>query len=52
MRFGRPTIDGIRTDILAERVAAGDPVETGAGIYNLPVEKVRTAVRFEERRAA
>lgn len=52
MRFGRPTIDGIRTDILAELVAAGDPVETVAGIYNLPVEKVRTAVRFEERRAA
>ncbi len=50
--FGEPTIDGIRTDILAELARAGDPPEMIAEIYGLSVEQVLAAGRFERGRAA
>ena len=51
-RFGEPTIDGIRTDILAELARAGDPPEMLAEMYQLTVDQVRTAVEFEKRHTA
>lgn len=50
--FGEPTIDGIRTDIIAELVRAGDSPDMVAEMYGLTVEQVRSAERFERSRAA
>ncbi|MFC5992724.1 DUF433 domain-containing protein [Pseudonocardia hispaniensis] len=49
--FGEPTVpSGVRTDILAELIAAGeDPVHV-AEIYSMPVEHVRSAVAYERSR--
>lgn len=51
-RFGEPTIDGVRTDILAELVATGDSEEFVAEMYHLRPEQVRDAVAFERRRVS
>lgn len=47
--FGEPTVPyGVRTDVLAELVEAGEDPERVAEIYELPVEHVRQAVSFEQ----
>jgi uncharacterized protein (DUF433 family) len=49
--FGEPTVPvvGVRTEILAELVAAGEEPERVAEIYSIPVEHVEQAVAFERR---
>ena len=48
--FGEPTVSGgVRTDVLAELVEAGEDPEQLADIYELPVQDVREAVEFERR---
>ncbi|MEQ3540944.1 hypothetical protein WHI96_19220 [Pseudonocardia tropica] len=47
--FGEPTVpDGVRTDILAELVEAGEDPRRVAELYELPVTDVEQAVRFEQ----
>jgi uncharacterized protein (DUF433 family) len=50
--FGAPTVDGIRTDVIAELVSAGEAVEWVARVYGLPTQLVDEAIDFERRRAA
>jgi uncharacterized protein (DUF433 family) len=49
--FGEPTVPavGVRTEILAELVAAGEDPTRVAEIYSMPVENVEQAVAFERR---
>lgn len=49
--FGEPTVPGgVRTEVLAELVDAGEEPEHLAEIYSLPVGDVRQAVEYEHRR--
>ncbi|MGH2731827.1 MAG: DUF433 domain-containing protein, partial [Actinomycetota bacterium] len=50
--FGAPSIRGIRTDVLAELIDAGDALEEVAENFDLPVELVKAAVAFEWSMAA
>ncbi len=51
--FGAPTVGhGVRTDILAELVAAGESSMSIAVAYEVPVADVRAAVAYERARAA
>lgn len=46
--FGEPTVPrGVRTEVLAELVAAGDSVDRVAEVYELPTEDVEAALRYE-----
>lgn len=45
--FGEPSVRGVRTDIIAELVRAGDPLEMIAELYELPRSTVDAAVRYE-----
>jgi uncharacterized protein (DUF433 family) len=49
IRFGRPTIvgRGIPTDILFERHQAGDSLAELADDYDVPVEEIEEAIRYE-----
>jgi len=48
--FGMPTVEGIRTEVLYEMFAAGDPMDEIAEGYDLDREQVEAAVRFESPR--
>lgn len=51
--FGEPTlITGARTEAIAELVAAGEPRDRVAAVYDITLEDVDAAVRFENDRAA
>jgi uncharacterized protein (DUF433 family) len=50
--FGEPVVRGVRTDIIAELVRAGDSPEMIADLYDLPRSTVNAAVRYELLRAA
>lgn len=52
--FGDPVIAGrgVRTDIIAELVRAGDPVDMIAELYDLERAQVEAAVRYELQRAS
>ncbi|MGH3584949.1 MAG: DUF433 domain-containing protein [Pseudonocardia sp.] len=51
--FGEPTVSGgVRTEVIAELVEAGEAPEQLADIYNLPVSDIRAAVDFERRYAS
>jgi uncharacterized protein (DUF433 family) len=50
--FGEPVVRGVRTDIIAELVRAGDSPEMIAELYDLSRERVDSAVRYELVRAA
>ncbi len=51
--FGAPTVaHGVRTDVLAELVAAGEPSTSIAAAYDVPVEDVQAAVAYEQARTA
>ena len=52
--FGRPVILGayVRTEIVADRFAAGDSIEEMMGDYGVPMQEIEEALRFEQRRAA
>ena len=48
--FGAPTVSGIRTDVLAELVEAGEPRDDVAMVYELQRGEVDAAVEFERAR--
>lgn len=50
--FGIPTIGGIRTEAIAELVWAGEPVTEVATDFNLTVNEIGEALRWESRAAA
>lgn len=45
--FGAPTVDGISTEVLAELVDAGEPIEDVARDYDLAPERLRHALAYE-----
>lgn len=45
--FGEPSVRGVRTDIIAELVRAGDPPDMIADLYELPRTTVDAALRYE-----
>jgi uncharacterized protein (DUF433 family) len=47
-RFGQPVVRAVPTDVLAEQVRAGDPIESVATAYQLSPDEVRQALRYEE----
>jgi len=49
--FGEPVVRGVRTEVIAELVRAGDPPEMIAEMYELPRAWVDQAVRYELLRA-
>jgi uncharacterized protein (DUF433 family) len=50
IRFGRPTVKGAPTDVLAERWRAGDRLAEIADDYGLTTEEVEEAMRYESDR--
>lgn len=51
--FGEPTVPrGVRTEVLAELVEAGDDAAQVARVYDLTLDEVHAAVRYEAGRAA
>jgi len=52
INFGDPTVRGVRTEIVAELIRAGEPREAIAEMYELPLSGVDAAVRFELSRVA
>ena len=47
IRFGRPTVRGVPTDVLAERWRAGDHTAELAEDYGLNLDDVDEALRYE-----
>jgi uncharacterized protein (DUF433 family) len=47
LRFGRPTVKGAPTDVLADRWSAGDSAAELAEDYGLSTEEVEEALRYE-----
>lgn len=52
LAFGVPQIRGIRTELVAESVAAGESPSQAAKSWGLSVDDVRAAVKWETRKAA
>jgi uncharacterized protein (DUF433 family) len=50
--FGEPTVRGVRTEIIAELVRAGEKPDGIAEMYELPRSTVDAAVRYELMRAS
>ncbi len=50
--FGAPSIRGIKTDVIAELVEAGEPPEAVAEDFSLQLVEVKAAVAYEWRQAA
>jgi hypothetical protein len=48
--FGEPTVEGLRTESLAELVLAGDAPEGIAELYGVSVDLIHTAVEDERGR--
>lgn len=46
-QFGAPVVRSVPTEVIAELVRAGDPEEAIAELYDLRLEDVRAAIRFE-----
>lgn len=46
-QFGEPVVRSVRTEIIAEQVRAGEPIDTIAGFYELPRSSVEAALRYE-----
>lgn len=49
--FGEPVVRGVRTDVIAELIRAGDTTDMIADLYELPRSTVEAAVRYELLRA-
>jgi uncharacterized protein (DUF433 family) len=47
VRFGKPAIKGVSTDILWEHDQAGETVEEIADAFDVSVEDVRWALAYE-----
>lgn len=52
LSFGTPTVRGIRTEVLAELVDAGEPPELVADDYGLNLEELKAALSYEWQPAA
>lgn len=50
-RFGEPVVRAVPTEVIAEQFQAGDAYEAIASLYDLPLQHVQAAVRYELRRA-
>jgi uncharacterized protein (DUF433 family) len=48
VRFGQPTIHGIPTEALAGQVRAGDTIEAVADDFDLSLDDVIVALRYEQ----
>lgn len=46
-QFGEPVVRSVRTEIIAEQVRAGEPLDNIAELYDLTRQQVEAAVRFE-----
>ena len=44
---GKPSIQGIRTDIIGGRFVAGESVEELAYVYKMPIKYIQHAIRYE-----
>jgi uncharacterized protein (DUF433 family) len=51
-QFGAPVVRTVPTDVIAEQVRAGDRMEMIAELYELSIDEVEAAVRYELTRAA
>lgn len=45
--FGQPAVRSVRTDVLGENFRAGSSYEELADLYDLTIEQVQAAIRFE-----
>ena len=45
--FGQPSVRGVKTEVLAEDYRAGESVGSLADLYDLTIEQVEQAIRFE-----
>lgn len=50
-QFGEPVVRSVPTEVIAEQVRAGDPIEMIARLYELDQREVEAAVRYELLRA-
>ena len=48
-RFGKPTVDGVSTHILWEQAEAGEDLDEIADDYDVSVEHIEWAIRYERR---
>lgn len=46
-QFGEPVVRSVRTEIIAEQVRAGEPIDAIAEFYELPRPTVEAALRYE-----
>lgn len=51
-QFGEPVVRSVPTEIIAEQVRAGDRLEMIAELYELPLDDVEAAIRYELTRAS
>jgi uncharacterized protein (DUF433 family) len=51
-QFGEPVVRSVRTDVIAEQVRAGESLATVSELFELSIEQVEAAVRYELRRSA
>ena len=51
-RFGQPAVRAVPTEVLAEQVRAGDPLEMIAELYELDTNQVLDALNYERSRLA
>ena len=47
IRFGRPAVGGISTEVLWEQVNSGEDVDVVAGLFDLSIDDVRWALAYE-----
>lgn len=45
--FGQPSVRGVKTEVLAEDYCAGESLGSLADLYDLTIEQVEQAIRFE-----
>jgi uncharacterized protein (DUF433 family) len=50
--FGLPSVRSVATEVLAELIRAGDPIEMVADLYELSVDQVLDALEYEKREKA
>lgn len=46
-QYGRPVVRAVPTDVVAEQFRAGESIETIADLFELTVDQVEQALRFE-----
>src|SRR5205823_14655131 len=46
-QFGEPVVRSVPTEVIAEQVRAGEPIDVIAELYELPRASVEAAVRYE-----